>query len=404
MTEDILSSFRKRFNYTGIILAGPYSKELKHNLSQAIVHLEALERIGSPIIPYIAAWRPDDEHIWYEYTGLRLHSLLGLKTTDLADAFRANIITRCLYRNQKNPPAIDKIIRNRSQIDIMRNSMRRVAERSGAVEAVYKIEANNGPVWLKDLARIEIHNRDGVVLSYGSLIDVTKEMLLEEKLIEVQSELSFHKENLEFIVIERTKELRKAQLDVVSRLAHAAAYRDGETGAHIKRLSQYCGILGRSFGLSKKANWALFHAVPMHDVGKLGIDDSILRKPGPLSSNEFEIIKTHCQVGADLLGGSDSFLLTVAKTIALSHHERWDGSGYPQGLTEWQIPLASRITSICDVFDALTSKRPYKRAWDFEDAVSEVTRLRSIYFDPKLVDLFMENLPKIKKIFQTNTA
>ncbi|HCC54883.1 MAG TPA: hypothetical protein DEQ20_08180 [Desulfobulbaceae bacterium] len=401
MAEDIPAYLRKQFNYTGRILAGSYSKELKHNLSQAIVHLEALERIGSPIIPYIAAWHPDDEHIWYEYTGSRLHSLLGLKTTDLADAFRANIITRCLYRKQKTPSAIDKIIRDRSQLDSMRNSMRRIAERGGAVEAIYKIDANSGPVWLKDLARIEIHDRDRVMLSYGSLIDVTKEMMLEEKLIEIQGELSFHKDNLEFIVVERTKALRKAELDVVSRLTNAAAYRDGETGAHIKRLSQYCGILGRSFGLSKKANWALFHAVPMHDVGKLGIDDSILRKPGPLSSNEFEIIKTHCQVGADLLGGGDSFLLTVAKTIALSHHERWDGSGYPRGLTEWQIPLASRITSICDVFDALTSERPYKKAWDFENAVSEVTRLRSSYFDPKLVDLFVKNLPEIKRIFQT---
>lgn len=401
MTEDILTSFQKRFNYTGRILAGSYSKELKKNLAQAIAHLEALERIGSPIIPYIAAWRPDDEHIWYEYTASRLHSLLGLKTADLADAFRANIITRCLYRSQKNPPSIDKIIRDRTQLDSMRNSMRRVAERGGAVEAVYKIDANNGPVWLKDLARIEMSARDGVVLSYGSLIDVTKEMQLEEKLIKVQGELSLHKDNLEFIVLERTKELRKAQLDVVNRLAHAAACRDGETGAHIKRLSQYCGIIGRSFGLSKKANWALFHAVPMHDVGKLGIDDSILRKPGPLSFAEFEIIKTHCQVGADLLGGGDSFLLTIAKTIALSHHERWDGSGYPHGLMEWQIPLASRITSICDVFDALTSERPYKKAWHFEEAVSEVTRLRSSYFDPKLVDLFVKNLPEIKRIFQT---
>lgn len=400
MTENTLSYFRKRYNYTGRILAGSYSNGLQKNLSQAILHLEALERIGSPIIPYIAAWRPDGEHIWYEYTGSRLHSLLGLKTADLADAFRANIITRCLYRIQKNPPAIDKIVRDRSQLDRMRSSMRRIAERGGAVEAVYKIDVNNSPLWLKDLARIELYGDDGVVLSYGSLIDVTKEMQLEEKLTEVQEELSFHKDNLEFIVLERTRELRKAQLDVVNRLTQAAACRDGDTGAHIKRLSLYSGIIGRSFGLSKKANWVLYHAIPMHDVGKLGIDDSILRKQGPLSPQEFEIIKTHCQVGADLLGGSGSFLLQVARTIALSHHERWDGSGYPQGLAGLKIPLASRITSICDVFDALTTERPYKNAWRFEDAVCEVARLSDSSFDPKLVDLFMKNLPEIKKIYQ----
>lgn len=398
MTENLLTCIRKRYNYTGRILAGSYSRGLQRNLSQAIVHLEAMERIGSPIIPYIAAWRPEGGHIWYEYTGSRLHKLLGLKTAELSDAFRDNIITRCLYRTQKNPPSIDKIVRDRPQLERMRGSMRRMAERGGAVEAVYKIDVNGSPVWLKDLARIETHDQDRIVISYGSLIEVTKEMQLEERLSELQEELSFHKDNLEIIVAERTRDLRRAQLDVVSRLTQAAACRDGDTGSHIKRLSQYCAILGRSLGLSKKANWVLFHAVPMHDVGKLGIDDSILRKQGPLSTREFEIIKTHCQVGADLLGGSSSSLLQVAKSIALTHHERWDGSGYPLGLAKFQIPLASRITAICDVFDALTSERPYKQAWRFDDAVREVTRLSNIYFEPRLIDLFVKNLPEIKRI------
>ncbi len=398
MTENTLGYFRKRYNYTGRILSGSFSGALQRNLSQAIVHLEALDRIGSPVIPYIAAWRPDGGHIWYEYAGSRLHALLGLKTAELADAFREHIITRCLYRLQKTPPAVDKIIRDRPQLDRMRGAMRRIAERGGAVEAVYKIDVNGSPVWLKDLARLEMHGQDRVVLSYGSLIDVTKEMQLEERLSEVQEELTFHKDNLELLVARRTRELHRAQLDVVSRLTQAAACRDGDTGAHIKRLSRYSAILGRSFGLSKKANWVLFHAVPMHDVGKLGIDDSILRKQGPLTRHEFEIIKTHCRVGADLLGGG-STLLEVARTIALTHHERWDGSGYPQGLTERQIPLASRIASICDVFDALTSERPYKKAWGFEDAVGEVERLGNIYFDPQLVKVFLKNLPEIKQVY-----
>ena len=121
-------------------------------------------------------------------------------------------------------------------------------------------------------------------------------------------------------------------------------------------------------GLNKKANNLLFNAVPMHDVGKLGIADSILQKPGPLSCSEFEIIKTHCRVGSNILSGGKSTLLKVAQSIALNHHERWDGSGYPQGLTKKKIPLTSRITSICDVFDALTSPRPYKKAWSREKA------------------------------------
>lgn len=392
--------FPKQHTYAGRILTGPYSSELQQTLTQTILHLEALEGMGSPIIPYIAAWRVDGEHIWYEYAGPRLHAMLGLKLSELASAFRANILSRCLYRTQKNPPSIDKIIRHRPQLDRLRSSMRRLAERLGTVEAVYKIDVNGTPIWLKDMARVERYESDGIVLSCGSLIDVSKEMQLEERLVEIQGELSRHRENLEGIVIERTRELRTAQLDVVNRLALAAACRDSHTGGHIKRLSKYCAILGRSYGLSKEATRVLFHAVPMHDVGKLAIDDAILRKQGPLTSQEFETIKTHCRVGADLLGGSGSALLQVASAIALTHHERWDGSGYPQGLAKVTIPLASRITTICDVFDALTSERPYKPAWTFEHAVQEVALLRNRHFDPQLVDLFLGKLPEIKRVYE----
>ena len=399
MTENFSSPFGNGNKYAGRILSGPYSATLKKSLVSSIAHFAALEQVKAPIIPYIAAWLPDGGHIWYEYAGARLRELFGLHTSEMALAFRDNILTRCLYRIQKNPPSIDKIIRDKAQIDRLRDSMRRMAERGGGVDAVYKFESNGCPLWLKDLARIEVHDRDRVVISYGTLIDVTKEMQLEETLVEVQDELEFHKQKLEFLVEKRTSELKKAQLDVLTRLAQAAALRDGDTGAHIKRLSQYCAVLGSSYGLSESANKVLFHAVPMHDVGKLGIADSILQKQGPLSPDEFEIIKTHCQVGSDLLSEGKSTLLQVAQTIALTHHERWDGSGYPQGLADRQIPMASRITSICDVFDALTSERPYKKAWRFEDAVDEVWRLRKINFDPKLVDLFMKKIPQIRKVY-----
>ena len=328
-----------------------------------------------------------------------MQELLGFHTTGLAGALRDNILTRCLYRIQRNPPAIDKIIRDKAQIERLREAMRRMAERGGGVDAVYKFEVNGNPLWLKDLARIEIHGQDRIVLSYGTMIDVTKEMQLEETLVEVKGELEFHKENLESLVEERTRELKKAQLDVLARLTQAAAFRDGDTGAHLKRLSLYCTVLGPSCGLSRNANDVLFHAVPMHDVGKLGIADSILQKQGPLSTDEFEIIKTHCQLGSDLLSEGKSNLLQVAQAIALTHHERWDGSGYPQGLVSRQIPLASRITSVCDVFDALTSERPYKKAWNFEDAVDEIRRLREKHFDPTVVDAFVKNIPRIKKVY-----
>jgi putative two-component system response regulator len=404
MTENTPSRYNGREKYAGKILSGPYSSGLKESLVSSIAHFKALEGAGSPIIPYIAAWLPEGGEIWYEYTGARLRELLGFQTTEVAGALRDNILTRCLYRIQGTPPAIDKIMRDREQIERLRKVMRRMAEQGGGVDAVYKFFVNGRPLWLKDLARIEIHDQDRVFLSYGTLIDVTKEMQLEETLFEVQSELEFHKANLESLVEERSRELTKAHLDVLARLAQATAFRDGSTGAHIKRLSRYCSVLGNSFGLSKKALKIIFHAVPMHDVGKIGIADSILQKPGPLSHEEFEIIKTHCRVGADLLSDGKSTLLKVARSIALNHHERWDGSGYPQGLISRQIPLTSRITSICDVFDALTSERPYKMPWSFEEAVEEIRRLRGEYFDPDLTDLFMKNIPQIRKVYQEVSA
>ncbi|OGQ98878.1 MAG: hypothetical protein A2505_06890 [Deltaproteobacteria bacterium RIFOXYD12_FULL_55_16] len=399
MTEIIPPSFN-RDRYAGKILSGPYSDTLKKTLVSVIANFTALEKLGCPVIPYIAAWLPDGGDIWYEYAGARLYELLGFHTPEMAVAFiRDNILSRCLYRIQKNPPAIDKIIRDQAQIKRLRESMRRMAERSGGVDAVYKFKVHGRSLWLKDIARIEVHAHDRVIISYGTLIDVSKEMQLEETLVEVQGDLEFHKKNLEALVEERTRELKKSQLDVLTRLMQAAALRDGDTGSHIKKLRQYCAILGSSSGLSKNANKVLSHAAPMHDVGKLGIAESILQKQGPLTRDEFEVIKTHCQAGSNLLSEGKSTLLQVAQAIALTHHERWDGSGYPLGLAGLQIPMASRITSICDVFDALTSVRPYKMAWRFEDAVDEIRSLREIHFDPKLVDTFIKNVPQIKKVY-----
>jgi len=400
MTEKIFSYLSSREKYEGKILSGPYSFELKESLVSSIAHFQALDKSDSPLIPYIAAWLPEGGDIWYEYAGARLRDLLGPKDSEVAGALRGNIISRCLYRIRNNPPTIDKIIRDREQIERLRSDMRRMAEQGGGIDAVYKFYVKDRPLWLKDLARIEIHDRDRVVLSYGTLIDVTKEMQLEETLYEVQNELEFHKTNLETLVEERTREVARAHLDVLARLTLATAFRDGSTGAHIKRLSRYCTLLGKSFGLSKSALNMLFHAVPMHDVGKIGIADSILQKQGPLTLEEFEVIKTHCRVGSELLSEGTSPLLRMAQSIALNHHERWDGSGYPQGLTDLQIPLTSRITAICDVFDALTSERPYKKAWPFEEAVEEVWDLREKYFDPDLVDLFMKNVSQVRKVYQ----
>jgi len=397
-----LNSFKQKFNYDGQILAGPYSQSLKKRLFKAMIHLDALEQFGSPVIPYIAAWRPDDNYIWYEYCGKRFHELLGTATAKLADSFRDQIVSRYLYRYQGNPLALVKVTRDKKQLDRLRPGLRRVVMRGGESEAVYKVVVDGKPLWLKDLAKVEIFVEDNIVLSWGSLINVSSEMCLEEALQGAQQELNTHKENLELLVDKRTRALHKSQLDVLSRLTRALACRDDETGLHGKRLRAYSSIIGAALGLNKGLQWALSKAVLMHDVGKVGIADAILLKKGRLTPSEFDVIKTHCQLGADLLQGGDSKLLQVARVVALTHHERWDGSGYPHGLQRQQIPLAGRITALCDVFDALTSPRCYKSIWSFDDAVDEIGRMRDIHFDPQMVDLFMANLAKIRLVTEKN--
>jgi putative two-component system response regulator len=208
-------------------------------------------------------------------------------------------------------------------------------------------------------------------------------------------ELKLHRDNLEDLIRHRTRELEDTRLEIIYRLARAAEFRDNETGQHVRRLSHYCGLLAQAVGLPKEHCELVFHASSMHDVGKIGIPDNILQKPGKLDPGERQIMENHARIGADLLGGHDSELLQLASAIALTHHERWDGSGYPQGLRGEEIPVEGRITALCDVFDALTNDRPYKRAWPDQEAVDEIKSQRGQHFDPRITDLFMENLPKI---------
>ena len=202
---------------------------------------------------------------------------------------------------------------------------------------------------------------------------------------------------LEEKVKERTKELTDTRLDIIRRLARAAECRDENTGAHIIRMSKLCVKLGQAAGLDEHQCDLLLNASPLHDVGKIGIPDSILLKPGKLDANEWEIMKSHTVLAAQLLSGSDSELMKMAEIVALTHHEKWDGSGYPEGLKEEDIPLVGRIVAICDVFDALLSKRPYKKAWSIDDAIAEIGYAGGRHFDPKLTEFFLEIVKKDKK-------
>lgn len=211
-----------------------------------------------------------------------------------------------------------------------------------------------------------------------------------------------YQDNLERLVAERTQALEEAQaatvaahLETLRRLSQAAEYKDEETAQHIERMSRYCALLAEKLGMDKEEVDLVLHASPMHDIGKIGIPDSILLKPGPLTPEEWDIMKTHTVIGAGILDSPSSVYLEQGRIIALSHHEKWDGSGYPRGLAGEDIPLYGRICAVADVFDALTSRRPYKQPYSNEKALSIMREGRGTHFDPDLLDLFMDNIDSV---------
>lgn len=203
---------------------------------------------------------------------------------------------------------------------------------------------------------------------------------------------------LDGLVRERTRELQETRLEIIRRLGMAAEFKDNETGDHIIRMSKVSQLLALSMGLSEEESELILQASPMHDVGKIGIPDHILLKPGKLDEEEWEIMKRHAEIGFKLLNGHASQIMLMAREIAYTHHEWWDGTGYPRGLRGEEIPMTGRICALADTFDALTSRRPYKKAWKVEDAVAEILRQRGTHFQPELVDCFLDNLAEILKI------
>lgn len=205
-------------------------------------------------------------------------------------------------------------------------------------------------------------------------------------------------EILDGMVKERTQELNDTRLEVIRRLGRAAEYRDDMTGFHIIRMSRYAQLLGRAAGMTDEEAEMLLNASPMHDIGKIGIPDNVLMKPGKLDPDEWKIMQTHVAIGVEILSGSAFELMNMAADIAQNHHEKWDGSGYPRGLSGDDIPLTGRVVALADVFDALTTERPYKKAWPIEEAVDYIKSQRGLHFDPNLVEKFIEILPEMLKI------
>ncbi|PKO92289.1 MAG: two-component system response regulator [Betaproteobacteria bacterium HGW-Betaproteobacteria-10] len=206
--------------------------------------------------------------------------------------------------------------------------------------------------------------------------------------------------HLAALVDEQTREIREREQELIFRMSRAAEFRDPETGAHIQRMAYYSQIIAQGLGLDEKVQKLILEAAPMHDVGKIGIPDYILLKPGKLTFEEFEVMKGHARLGHELLDGSGSEILRAGAEIAISHHEKYDGSGYPHGLVGTKIPLYGRIVAVADVFDALTSERPYKKAWPLEDARKFLEDGRGQHFDPMCVEAFLAGWDDVLKIRQ----
>ncbi len=196
-----------------------------------------------------------------------------------------------------------------------------------------------------------------------------------------------------------TKEIQNREYETLMVLGKAAEYKDVDTANHTTRVANYSKILAKHYGMDEEFQKIIFYASPFHDIGKVGIPDKILLKNGKLTDDEFDIMKEHVFIGSQILKNTKSKYLIEGEIIALNHHEKYDGTGYPKGKKADAIPISARIVSIADVFDALTSKRPYKNSWTIQEAILFLIKEKNKHFDPKMVDLFIENIEEVKKIY-----
>lgn len=234
-------------------------------------------------------------------------------------------------------------------------------------------------------------------------VSISVQRALEKRRLEIDNRT--YRQHLEEMVTERTADLNQAvdrlkiaSLDTIHRLARAAEYRDEGTGTHIQRMSQYSAAIARKLGLDEKRVENILYAAPMHDVGKIGIPDRILLKPGSLDEDEWGVMRSHPLIGAEILRGADAEFIRLAEIITLTHHEKWDGSGYPRGLKGSEIPLAGGIVAVADVFDALTSARPYRPALSVAESLEIIQQGRGSHFDPDVADAFSDIIDEVLSI------
>jgi len=237
-------------------------------------------------------------------------------------------------------------------------------------------------------------------LALGAVDYITKPISPPLVQARVRTHLALYDQSreLERMVAQRTSELLATRQQLIRRLGRAGEFKDNETGNHVIRMAHICRLIGVQAGLGPAALQLLFQAAALHDVGKIGVPDQILLKPGPLNEAEWGVMRRHPQIGADIIGQHDNELLSMARTIALTHHERFDGTGYPMGLVGEQIPLVGRIVALADVFDALMTQRPYKPAFSVSRSLELMMGERSKHFDPMLLDCFLARQHEILQI------
>ena len=284
--------------------------------------------------------------------------------------------------------AIDDLLEALRRAEVS-NQRALALEAHGTLQAAYKEAGRLDRALFHAEARFALHQE---LFNAGTDARIrTLQVLHDTEHSRQQAELlQLRTSELEALVQVRTKDLESYQIETLERLAILGEFRDTDTGDHTVRVGDMCGRLAETMGLDQDYCDRLRVAARLHDIGKVGIPDSILLKPGPLTAEEFEMMKTHTTIGARILSGSASPLVQIAEEVALNHHERWDGAGYPNRRSGETIPLSGRICTVADVFDALTSARPYKRAWAIDEAVRYIARAAGTQFDPAVVDAFMD--------------
>ena len=389
-----------------ILLSGDFSVELKKRVAEYIDRYRSFEDTGSAAILYIAAWQGEKEKIWYEYTSQSFLELLACEPSEVAEVFRNCVVDRRIYKTLDMDAGIYKEVKSRAELEESWAQLREEVKKTGSIEAVYKIITSDGRViWVKDQANIEFHFQDRINLSLGLLTVVSKEM-------EAEDELKRHHDHLESMVLKRTSELmllnKQLKQEIVERklaeyklkqsnnqlennldemvraMSLTVEERDPYTAGHQRRATELAVALAREMGLSAHQCKGLRMAGLIHDMGKIAIPAEILSKPGGLNNVEFQLIQRHPQVGYDILKQFD--FPGAVDQIVLQHHERLNGSGYPQGLAGDNILLEARILCIADVVETIESHRPYRAGLGIDEALQEISRNRGKLYDPHGVD------------------